>query len=123
MAKVIKMTNPKTNETKNIKLGWSWILFLFSGFFGIPLFLRKLNKLGMIFFVFCVTIFILPPELMNVVSFVLMCLQIWVSIKGNEITIKNYLKLGWEFSEPDSEETKFAIKKLGIKNTAISSVS
>lgn len=28
----IEMTNPKTGEVKEIKVGWSWILFLFSSF-------------------------------------------------------------------------------------------
>jgi hypothetical protein len=44
--RIIKVTmkNPKTGESKEIKVGWSWILFLFSCFLGLPLFLRKLSS-------------------------------------------------------------------------------
>ena len=47
----VAMTNPKTGEVREVKVGWSWILFLFSGFFGLPLFLRKLHVWGGIFLI------------------------------------------------------------------------
>ena len=33
----IAMKNPKSGEIKEITVGWSWMLFLFSGCLGIPL--------------------------------------------------------------------------------------
>lgn len=45
----VLMKNSKTNETKEVKVGFSWTLFFFSGFFGIPLFLRKLYRWGGVF--------------------------------------------------------------------------
>jgi hypothetical protein len=41
-------------------------------------------------------------------------LQIFVAIKGNEMTAKNYLKNGWTFVEPDSKLTKMAKMRWGI---------
>ena len=46
---LVSMKNPKIGEIKEVKVGFSWILFLFSGFFGLPLFLRKLYVWGGVF--------------------------------------------------------------------------
>ena len=103
-----------------VKVGWSWTLFLFSGFFGLPLFLRRLYIWGFVF---------LALWLVNLLSVIagakgvginlilvatLWCLAIWMGIKGNEMTAKNYLEQGWRFAEPQSEITKFARGKWGI---------
>ena len=42
----VAMTNPKTGEVKEVKVGWSWILFLFSGFFWITIVFKKVTCLG-----------------------------------------------------------------------------
>jgi hypothetical protein len=47
----VMLKNEKSGELKEVKVGWSWVLFLFSGFLGIPLFLRRLNGLGLVFLV------------------------------------------------------------------------
>lgn len=116
----VSMTNPKTGEIKDIKVGWSWILFLFSQFFGLPLFLRKLYVWGSIFFLFYISyLFILELHNEEGVANLLLGLNtiglsIWLGIKGNEMTVKNYLELGWTFTNPDSDEVKFAKGKWGI---------
>jgi hypothetical protein len=38
-------------------------------------------------------------------------LAIFMGRKGNEITAKNYLTLGWRFTDPNSEITRFAKMK------------
>ena len=58
MAINVALQNPQTKETRLIKVGWSWTLFLFSGFFGIPLFRRKLMSWAYLFLGFNV-VFIL----------------------------------------------------------------
>ena len=60
----VAMTNPKTGEVKEVKVGWSWILFLFSGFFGLPLFLRKLHVWGGIFLILWI-VYIIAPSIMQ----------------------------------------------------------
>lgn len=119
----IEMTNPKTGEVKEIKVGWSWILFLFSSFFGLPLFLRRLYILGGILLALGI-VYIIAPSMMYdeeeslglliVLNLVFLGLQIWLGIKGNEMTAKNYLELGWHFTNPNSDEVKFAKGKWGI---------
>ena len=119
----VAMTNPKTGEVREIKVGWSWILFLFSSFFGLPLFLRKLHVWSGIFLVLWSLYIIFPSMMQNeeealslmiLLNLVFLGLQIWLGIKGNEMTAKNYLELGWNFTNPDSDEVKFAKGKWGI---------
>ena len=118
----ITMKNPKTGEIKQIKVGVSWILFLFSGLFGLPLFLRKLHVWGGIFLALWVVNLVAPAAFPNdqgigiviILFFVFLGLQIFVGIKGNEMTAKNYLENGWLFLEPDAEPTIMAKRKWGI---------
>lgn len=119
----VAMKNPKTGEIKEVKVGWSWTLFLFSGFFGLPLFLRRLHVWGAIFLVFWVSSTLIVPGIFTeddgvVVQIglflVSMGLNIFIAIKGNEMTAKNYLENGWTFVEPESELTKLGKMRWGI---------
>ena len=118
----VAMKNPKNGEVKEVQIGWSWTLFLFSGFFGLPLFLRKLHVWGAIFIalwvVHLVTLSIVPGEARVIIVFplyiVMFGLESFVAIKGNEMTAKNYLENGWTFVEPDSKPTKMAKMRWGI---------
>ena len=118
----VAMKNPKTGEVKEVKIGWSWTLFLFSGFFGLPLFLRKLHVWGAIYIalwvVNLVTLGIVPGEARVIIVLplyiVMFGLQNFVAIKGNEMTAKKYLENGWTFVEPDSKLTKMAKMRWGI---------
>lgn len=118
----VAMKNPKTGEIKEVKVGWSWTLFLFSGFFGLPLFLRRLHVWGAIFLALWVVNLVAPAIVPGdegtviavILSFVSLGLGIFIAIKGNEMTAKNYLESGWVFVEPDSELTKMAKMRWGI---------
>lgn len=115
----VMLKNEKTGELKGIKVGWSWVLFFWSGFLGIPLFLRRLNMFGIMFlalwFLNFVVNFALPPSETIIVQCGLFPLffglTIWMGVKGNELTAKNYLENGWVFLNADSEETKHAKEK------------
>lgn len=118
----VAMKNPKTGEIKEVKVGWSWTLFLFSGFFGLPLFLRKLHVWGGVFLALWAINMIVPRILPSdegaffAIGLFFICfgLQIFLAIKGNEMTAKNYLENGWTFVEPDSELTKMGKMRWGI---------
>lgn len=119
----VTMVNPSTGEGKEVKIGWSWILFLFSSFLGIPLFLRKLYVWGGVMLILWL-VYIIAPSIMSteeesvglfvVLNLIFLGLSIWLGLKGNEMTAKNYLELGWKFSNPESDEVKFAKNKWGI---------
>lgn len=118
------MKNPKTGELKAIGMGWSWILFLFSGWLGIPLFLRKLYMLGGImagWSVFSTLLWMIPRDqavvtsLSFLITFANIGLAVWLGLKGNEYTAKSLLERGWVFTQPDALETKFALSRWGIE--------
>ncbi len=121
---LVSMKNPKIGEIKEVKVGFSWILFLFSGFFGLPLFLRKLYVWGGIFLVLWVVHIILSivgeesetaAIFYVLLQFIFIGLMIFMGIKGNELTAKNYLEQGWEFVDGDSEAVQQAKRKWNIQ--------
>lgn len=111
----VSFKNIKTGEIRQVKIGFSWILFLFSFAFGIPLFLRRLYVWGAIFFVLEVLLIVLPIHEveftpLDFIWIAMLALSGYMGVKGNEITAKNYLENGWEFAGDMNEEAtvKFA---------------
>ena len=49
-----------------------------------------------------------------IINLLIFGLAIWMGIKGNEMTAKNYLEHGWTFDEEESDSVKFAKGKWGI---------
>ena len=118
MQKFIALSNPRTNQVKEFKTGWSWTCFFFSSFFGIPLFLRKLTVLAIAVIVFDIvyytmiiaqtiaslqviadggglTTLIALSGVTTVLGFVIFGLAIWLGIKGNRMGIEAHKKQGW----------------------------
>jgi hypothetical protein len=93
MAINVALQNPATGEIKLVKVGWSWVLFFFSGIFGIPLFRRKLPTWGLGFFALnLVAIACQVPsnnqaaQLLLILAQLLgLALAIFMGVKGNEI--------------------------------------
>jgi hypothetical protein len=115
----VTIRNPRTGEVRTLKVGWSWVLFFWSGFLGLPLFLRRLYGWGALFLVIFVLTIILDAAgesddgaaaLAGIVGLVSLGLSIYLGIKGNEITGKNFLDHGWLFDEPMSTSANFARK-------------
>ncbi len=86
-------------------------------------FLRRLYVWGGILLALWIAYLIAPSllgteeeelGLMILFNLIFLGLSIWLGIKGNEMTAKNYLEQGWKFTEPNSEEVKFAKGKWGI---------
>ena len=96
------------------------MLLFFLSFLGLPLFLRRLNAWGAVMlalwlFNLVVTDIIPDPEeLAEVVigfSLIWLGLDIFLAVKGNELTAKNYLERGWTWADPDDLETGYARAK------------
>ncbi|HJS84660.1 MAG TPA: hypothetical protein VJ779_04310 [Acetobacteraceae bacterium] len=119
--------NVRTGETRQVKVGWSWTLFFFSGFLGLPLFLRGLVTWGSIFAgLWALTVIVsLSSErsqdaaaLSSALSLVSLALSVFIGVKGNEITAKYLLSQGWRVVEPN-DSTMLALKRWNITNPPI----
>ena len=122
----VKLRNERTGEIKDVKVGWSWTLFLFSWFLGLPLFLRKLPTWGAAMLALCILFWVLsaftsdtdPMSQINILYYivdtVLFGLTIFFGIKGNELTAKNLLENGWKFAAEEDQATHFARTKWSL---------
>jgi hypothetical protein len=111
---VVSMINRATGEHCQFKIGWSWVLFIFSSLLGIPWFMRKIYDIACAWVIFAIFILFLTPDfnlekgligyfqtildhrVYMLVSFANLALCIYCGLKGNEFTIKRYLKRGYE---------------------------
>jgi hypothetical protein len=115
------LSNPNTGEVKSLKVGFSWTCFFFSGFFGVPLFIRNLTNWGLLMVAIVVINILLSVS--NSPSVLIMSLllgignfglSIYFGLKGNELAAKNYLDHGWTFAEPNSEFVRYARQKWAL---------
>jgi hypothetical protein len=89
---------------------------------GIPLFLRRLHVWGAVFLALwivdvLVTVSASPEQgsaIVLTINLIFCGLQIWLGIKGNEMTAKNLLENGWEFADSGSDPVRFARLKWGL---------
>jgi hypothetical protein len=109
----VPLRNNFTGQVKLIKIGWSWTLFFFGPFFGIPLFIRRLPELGIVAGFFSSAKFatdLMPTNggFKLVLDALLLVVTFWLAINGNRLTGMRYLERGWSFAEPDSQLAQLA---------------
>ncbi len=120
MFKQVTMQNPFTRETETVPVGWNWRLFFLSPFFGIPLFKRGLTYWGMLFLALNGLAILGRFQAdasgwssLSVLSNLLaLGFMVFIGLKGNELTARNYLSRGWTFVDPWLELT---LERLKIK--------
>ena len=114
----VSLKDGKTGTMREVKVGWSWTLFLFSGLFGLPLFLRRVPACGFVFLALWAVGLLGPLAGGNVSAIAVLLLSLFVllhvflGIKGNEMILRNYLERGWRFAEPDSDAAQLACRTL-----------
>lgn len=115
MATQVSFQNPATGEIKTVKVGFSWTLFFFGFIFGLPCFIRGLTTWGVI--MAAVSVLYYATIATPIVFFLMvpmLALDIYLGVKGNELTAKSYLAKGWQFAEPDAITTKQGRQKWGL---------
>jgi hypothetical protein len=121
----ITFVQPRTGERKQVKAGFAWDLCFTSSFllwplFGVVFFLRKMNALGVVYLVGSIIFYLLcfsaeNVDIVGILGFAALIASVVLGFKGNEITAKNYLKLGWVIHDANHPITIAAREKLGLK--------
>ncbi len=111
---VVTLEHPETGEIRQVPTGFAWMLFLFAGVLGVPLFLRRLPFWGAaILALWLVNLLFVkladgPAVVMeeSAVFAIFFLLQLWLGFHGNKITVRTYLRRGWTFTDPDDALTQ-----------------
>ena len=117
MATQVWFKNPRTGEHKKLKVGFSWTCFFFWAIFGIPLFVRKLNTWGAVgvgYMLIHYALFALLPAALMYLGVIGLGMSVYLGRKANEMAARNYLMMGWEFTEPDGPGTAEAVARWGL---------
>jgi len=113
---VVRFIHKQTGVRKTVSLGFNWIIFLFNGFFGIPLFVKGLNLWGIISIATGIPFYFVTPEneLFWGIFITTMIYSLFLGVKSNEYAAQEYLKQGFQFEFPDSPVTIAAKKSWNI---------
>lgn len=119
-ATTVNFRNEQSGEVKSVKVGWSWTLFLFAGFFGVPLFMRKVWLYAALMCGLVLLNIIVQNDLELRLSFGKIITYIGIGLSfmwgwdGNKLTAKYYLKNGWEWDGPDDQSVETAKAKWAV---------
>ncbi|ABC77997.1 MAG: hypothetical protein GX625_08345 [Clostridiaceae bacterium] len=117
----VNLINNNSNEVKRIKIGFDWPCCLFGFFFGVPLFLKKLNSWGGV-----ITGIVILYVLLNtsessharnaafVIFLVIIGFSIFLGFKANEMAAKQLIDNGWKFKEGEDSNVALASEKWNI---------
>lgn len=114
----LPLKNPNTGEIRLVKLGFSWTLFLFSDFFGLPLFMRSLQSWGWLMLALSLShslVVSLHPlfgiswadlgSLHAILGALQLAFKVYFGFDGNRLTAKEYLEEGWTPLDTNSPVT------------------
>lgn len=112
----VYLRHPSSGIRKKVSSGFSWIVFLFGGILGIPLFIRGLVLWGVLLLVINLPVYFMDTDSQVFIIFGLLSftLSLYLGFKVNEITAKDLLTKGYVFENPDEPEVKLLKKKWDI---------
>lgn len=117
---LIRLRQKRSGKEKRVATGFAWDLFLFAGFFGLPLFWRRLHAWGAVILAFwCIDLVIgrapvsgSTARMAEAVLFAaFFVLQLFLGFLGNRLTARNYLAHGWEIAPPVDLATRRLIER------------
>ena len=115
----IALRHPGNGDFKFIETGWSWPIFWYAGFFGLPLFFRGLAMWGTVMvavWALQLAITVVAESAVRAVSthwilgFVSLGLCAYLGLKGNALSARHFIACGYDFVNPDSAEARYAIE-------------
>lgn len=102
----VVLRHPVSGQTRILREGWSWSCFFGIGLLGLPLFSRGLAIWGAVMVTVNAVALALTlestksaAELANWVWLATLGLDLFLGLKANDMAIRRYLNLGWEFAE------------------------
>jgi len=119
----ITLRHPSTGAFKFVGTGWSWSLFLASGFLGLPLYFRGLLLWGTVmtaaWSLSLITLFAATPgagaEALDWgITIAMTALCVFFGFKGNALAARRYFALGYDFAYPDSAAARAAARSWGL---------
>lgn len=103
----VVLRHPVSGQTRILREGWSWSCCFGIGLLGLPLFSRGLAIWGAVMVAVNAVALVLAfestksaAELANWVWFATIGLDLFLGLKANDMAIRRYLNLGWEFADP-----------------------
>lgn len=133
----LEMFRPATGEKKAMTVGFNWQILLVGGFFGLPLFFKRLWLWAWLMFSLStfqfVNFYLRMKRILSastveeyyalrtqsdpvdtIVSYVLAAFAVLLAFKGNEWAVKRLLKKGWRFKNVSDPQVQTAVKKWKI---------
>jgi len=118
----VELKNEHSQEVKKIKVGFSWPCFFFGFFFGVPLFVRKLNVWGTVMASIDILYILLNTSesikarnAAFIIFLSIIGLSMFLGFKANEMTAKTLIESGWEFKTNENSNVAFAKEKWFLK--------
>jgi len=113
---------PSGDRAKRVKFGFAWDLFLFAGFFGVPLFLRGLSAWGAAVLGLWLADLglgrLAPPHLRLPLELALFAaflgLQVYLGFRGNALTARACRARGWQPEAGRDPAVRAALDAWGI---------
>ncbi len=117
MATEVQLRNERTGEVKQVKVGFNWFFFFCVSIFGLPLFVNRLYHYGA-----GMAGLSIAAAVANAIGSsmygLFIIFQIIASVQfgrhGNRLITVNYLENGWEWADPEDQQTLFAREKWNL---------
>ncbi|WP_299792307.1 hypothetical protein [uncultured Marivita sp.] len=116
----VTLKKQSTGQYKQVKIGFSWTLLIFSPCFGFPLFMRGLYALGALMASMWV-IYIFVDMYFGGAAILL--LQVWLGFSGNKLYAEKLFQDGYVIDNYESPEARLAMLKWNLSTPNIAAIS
>lgn len=119
----IALRHTGNGNFKFVETGWSWPIFWYAGFFGLPLFFRGLSMWGTVMVAVWALQLAATVTAENaeraftshwVLGLISLGLCIFLGFKGNGLSAQHFIACGYDFVDPESAEARYALDEWNL---------